>query len=53
MKIKSSKKGQLPNLGDFKKTVPKGGLGNPGLRKGVGKVDFPKLKAKLFPKKRK
>ena len=26
----------LPNLDDFKKTVPKGGLLNPGLRQGAG-----------------
>jgi len=26
----------MPNLDDFRKTVPKGGLLNPGLRKGAG-----------------
>jgi len=46
MKVKTPK---MPTLGDFKKTVPKGGLLNKGLRKGFGsKVG--KIKPMATPK---
>lgn len=31
-------------LEDFKRTVPSGGLLNPNLRKGFGKLDFARIK---------
>lgn len=42
--------GKMPNLADFRKTVPPGGLLNPGLRRGVGAINLPNLKSSLFPK---
>lgn len=42
-----------PTLADLKKTIPPGGLLNPGLRKGVGSMNLPNLKNQLFPKRRK
>lgn len=45
---KLSKK--MPNLDDYAKTVPKGGLLNPGLRKGAGGMSVGKIKPMAKPK---
>jgi hypothetical protein len=42
--------GKMTTLADLKKSIPPGGLLNPGLRKGVGAINLPNLKASLFPK---
>ncbi len=43
------KSNNMPTLGDLRKTIPAGGLTNPGLRKGFGQeFDVKKLHKRLL-----
>lgn len=37
----------FPTISDLRRTIPKGGLLSPSLRKGFGKLDWEKLKKQV------